>query len=169
MNERKPKHKRDYTIHTVLAYTPLTMDECIDRLRGGHFPIKSVDVHIQARDQQVTVELLMWQWPGPVRFEAAFTPSENGLTRVHGQIKQALTLSYRVFAAQFFVLGALGVTLLLAFSGERLPADNDDLNAFALLWGIIMISVLIAFTINKRRAGRLTRALQSWLTNRLDI
>ncbi len=177
----KRKHKRGHTAHMVLAYTPLTMDDCIDRMRGGHFPIRSLSVHVQAEDQQVSVELLnkntfrkmypsrnsQWQWPEPVWFEATFTSSDNGLTRIQGQIKQAITLSYRIFAAQFFLLGVLGIALVAAFSSQQHPTDT--LMALALFWGIIMISVLIAFTINKRRAGRLTRALQSWLSNRLDI
>jgi hypothetical protein len=37
-DDRKPKSKRGYNAHTILAHTPLTVSECIDRLRSGIFP-----------------------------------------------------------------------------------------------------------------------------------
>ncbi len=169
----KPKRKRSHTVYTVLADTPLTMHECVDRLRSGRFPIRSVSAHIHPEDQHLTIELIAGRWTSSiwrlesVSFEGSFAPTDKGLTRIHGQIKQSLSLSYQFFAAQSILLALIGMLLLLSFSIRH--HTTATLSALGLLWFVIMAGSIMVFMVNKRRADHLAHELESWLSSRLDI
>jgi hypothetical protein len=180
----KPAEKRGQELlrSGLDFFTPLPVEECLDHLKSGHSPLPTYDVSTWIDGNRFGVALVdpyaprvsdvlgrtpargHRRLPRAVKYavEGGLLPTENGLTRVTGQVvpdwlhttaynKMLMALCF-VFALPFFLV------------------DWDQITTtFALLWfAALAVSTWILLQ-SKIQADRRSAILLAWIEQRLDV
>lgn len=184
------KRKRGYAASHVDLTSPLSVEECVEHLRAGHFKSHSYSLVLSLDDDyRFWLELAeknlrrhpwmfgpSWAspitysrqqpgaWIGPVWFEGRLEPTEYGATHVQGTVMHSLTTSPRGLAVQIGLGAALFATLFLLT-----PVFGDSAWAWVLFVGVLLGIWLNGLWSGWSERRREAEALTGWLRERLDV
>jgi hypothetical protein len=177
-DKRKPKRKRGQTMQTIDFLTPLSVEECMEHLESGHFPLKRWLIILNVdEDFQFSIGLVeninrvgfsypQLQNPAPVWVEGSLTEQTNGLTHLTGRLQSESI--YSTISSRWIRLAEISLIVFIVFVVSRqfiLGYDHAPLTFFAL----IMAMAYLFFKAEEIRARRLARTLLAWLEDRLDV
>jgi hypothetical protein len=173
-SERKPKRKRGQTVQAIDFLTPLSVDECIQHLESGRFPLDRWSIKSLVVGDQFVVYLVnnyimnhrssrAIQNSCPLWIEGDLTEDANGLTRVKAAIQREQV--YPAWAVRAF---EVVITVSLAWM-VRLFLIGDALGTGALFTAILIGTPYVLLKAEELRARRLARTLLPWLEDRLDV
>jgi hypothetical protein len=167
----KQKHKRGADRYSLDIYTPLTRDECIDRLREGKkdYPL----IRFSVRDQGT--EIIIWLYPKgltPFHFEGRFEPYVAG-TRVYGKICRTFRFHNSDTVWPIYVMGVLVLGIFIG--GAFLNDFNVGLRLVGctLVGGITIVPIwILNWMIDHFRRGynpQLEERLLHWIEEQLTV
>jgi hypothetical protein len=162
----KQKHKRGADRYSLDIYTPLTRDECIERLRTKQKYSPLGRLHLYCKDDQFTVTLLyglpLISTDLSIDFVGQFEPTITG-THIYGRTQFIYQRVNFPFSSLFIVLfGCSGIAIAFAWlKAWILIPIFGSLGAFFTLGDAVADFLKIRFEVPK--------LLLRWIEEQLNV